>query len=53
MTEHYLEDYFVGQKFISGRLRVEKERITSFAAESIRNRSTSMKTPHVIRSSRV
>ncbi len=33
MTEHYLEDYSVGQKFISGRLRVEKERITSFAAE--------------------
>jgi len=33
MTEHYLEDYAVGQTFGSGRLRVEAERIKSFAAE--------------------
>ena len=29
----YLEDFAVGQKFGSGRLRVEAERIKSFAAE--------------------
>ncbi len=29
----YLEDFAAGQKFGSGRLRVEKERIKSFAAE--------------------
>lgn len=33
MTERYLEDFAVGQTFGSGRLRVEKERIKSFAAE--------------------
>ena len=33
MTEHYLEDYAVGQKFCSGRLRIDKERIKTFAAE--------------------
>src|SRR5213082_1369967 len=33
MTERYLEDFAVGQTFGSGRLRVEKERIESFAAE--------------------
>lgn len=33
MTERYLEDYAVGQIFGSGRLRVEAERIKSFAAE--------------------
>ena len=33
MTERYLEDYAVGQTFGSGRIRVDKERIKSFAAE--------------------
>jgi acyl dehydratase len=33
MTGHYLEDYAVGQTYRSGRLRVEAERIKSFAAE--------------------
>ena len=33
MTERYLEDFAVGQTFGSGRLRVDKERIKSFAAE--------------------
>lgn len=29
----YLEDYAVGQKFRSGRVRIDKERIKAFAAE--------------------
>jgi acyl dehydratase len=33
MSERYLEDFAAGQKFRSGRLRVESERIKSFAAE--------------------
>lgn len=33
MTRRYLEDYAVGQVFGSGRLRVDDERIKSFAAE--------------------
>src|SRR6267143_2376218 len=33
MTERYLEDYAVAQTFGSGRLRVDKERIKTFAAE--------------------
>jgi acyl dehydratase len=33
MGERYLEDFAPGQKFGSGRLRVEAERIKSFAAE--------------------
>lgn len=33
MTVLYLEDFTAGQKFGSGRLRIEKERIKSFAAE--------------------
>jgi acyl dehydratase len=33
MSERYLEDYAVGQKFGSGRIRVEKDRIKAFAAE--------------------
>jgi acyl dehydratase len=33
MNEHYLEDFSVGQKFGSGRLRVDKDRIKTFAAE--------------------
>ena len=33
MTERYLEDFAVGQKFGSGTLRIERERIKSFAAE--------------------
>src|SRR5258708_23228613 len=33
MSGLYLEDFAVGQTFGSGRLRVEKERIKSFAAE--------------------
>ena len=32
-TERYLEDYVVGQKFTSGRIRVDKQRIKAFAAE--------------------
>lgn len=33
MSERFLEDFFVGQTFSSGRARMEKERIQSFAAE--------------------
>jgi acyl dehydratase len=33
MSEQYLEDFVVGQKFGSGQLRLNKERIKSFAAE--------------------
>jgi acyl dehydratase len=33
MTTRYLEDFVAGQKFGSGSLRVEKERLISFAAE--------------------
>lgn len=33
MTDRYLEDFSAGQKFGSGRLRVERDRIKSFAAE--------------------
>jgi len=33
MTTRYLEDYAVGQRFRSGRLRVDKERIKRFGAE--------------------
>ena len=33
MTELYLEDFAVGQTFRSGELRVDAERIKSFAAE--------------------
>jgi acyl dehydratase len=33
MTERYLEDFAVSQTFGSGRLRVDEERIKSFAAE--------------------
>jgi acyl dehydratase len=33
MTGRHLEDFAAGQKFASGRLHVERERITSFAAE--------------------
>ena len=33
MSERYLEDFAVGQKFGSGRLRIDKERIKTFAAE--------------------
>lgn len=33
MTERYLEDYAAGQKFGSGRIHVDKERIKAFAAE--------------------
>lgn len=33
MSERYLEDFAVGQTFGSGRLRVEWERIKTFAAE--------------------
>lgn len=33
MSVLYLEDFTAGQKFGSGRLRIEKERIKSFAAE--------------------
>ena len=33
MAEHYLDDFAVGQTFGSGRMRVEEDRIKSFAAE--------------------
>jgi acyl dehydratase len=33
MTQRYLEDFAVGQTYGSGRLRVDKERIKTFAAE--------------------
>ena len=33
MAELYLEDFAVGQTFGSDRLRIEEERIRSFAAE--------------------
>lgn len=33
MAERYLEDFAVGQTFGSGRLRIEKGRIKTFAAE--------------------
>ena len=33
MTEHYLEDFAVGQTFGSGRLRIDREQIKAFAAE--------------------
>src|SRR5512147_3186036 len=33
MVEHYLEDFAVGQVYGTRRLRVERERIKSFAAE--------------------
>src|SRR6266849_10336939 len=33
MTEPYLEDFAVGQSFVSGRVRIDKERIKAFAAE--------------------
>jgi acyl dehydratase len=33
MTERYLEDFEPGQTFASGRIRIDAERIKSFAAE--------------------
>src|SRR6476646_1370583 len=33
MTGRYLEDFSVGQTYVSGRLRVEEERIKTFATE--------------------
>jgi len=33
MTARYLEDFAAGQQFVSGRIRVERERIKSFASE--------------------
>jgi acyl dehydratase len=33
MNERYLEDFSIGQKFSSGRIRVDKDRIKTFAAE--------------------
>lgn len=33
MTKRYLEDFAVAQKFGSGRLRIDQERIKTFAAE--------------------
>ena len=33
LGERYLEDFAVGQKFVSGRLLIEAERILAFAAE--------------------
>ncbi len=33
MTERYLEDFAAGQTFGSGRMKIDRERIKSFAAE--------------------
>jgi len=33
MSEHYLEDFAIGQTFSSGRIRIDKERAKAFAAE--------------------
>jgi acyl dehydratase len=33
MAEHYLDDFAVGQTFGSGRMRIDEDRIKSFAAE--------------------
>jgi acyl dehydratase len=33
MTDHYLEDFTVGQTFGSGRLRIDRKQIETFAAE--------------------
>jgi acyl dehydratase len=33
MKQQYLEDFAVGQTFLSWRLRMDKERIKTFAAE--------------------
>ena len=33
MTERYLEAFEAGQKFRSGRIRIDADRIKSFAAE--------------------
>ena len=33
MTEQYLEDFTVGQTFVSGRLRIDEEQIRRFASE--------------------
>jgi len=33
MSDRYLEDFVVGQTFVSGRLRVTKEEIKAFAAD--------------------
>ena len=33
LSEHYLEDFAVGQTFGSGRLRLDRERALAFAAE--------------------
>ena len=33
MTERYLEDFTVGQTFVSGRLRIDEEQIKRFASE--------------------
>jgi len=33
MSDRYIEDFFVGQSFSSGRLRVSGEQITAFAAQ--------------------
>jgi len=33
MTQHYLEDFAVGQIYRTGRLRIEAERIKAFASE--------------------
>ncbi|MGH8746037.1 MAG: hypothetical protein ACREUK_06055 [Burkholderiales bacterium] len=38
MTERYLEDFAAGQKFGSGRLRVEREHIKSRTVSRSRSR---------------
>jgi len=53
MSGRYLEDFAVGQTYGSGRLRVDEERIKSFAPSSIRSPFIWMPMPHEHRSSAV
>jgi hypothetical protein len=52
MARLYLEDFVVGQKYGTQRLRVDAEAIKAFAAAFDRSRSTSMTTRLGPRSSR-
>ena len=45
MTGRYLEEFAPGQKFASGQLKVDRERIKSFAAEFDPQPFTSTKRP--------
>src|SRR5438128_5982535 len=44
MRERYLEDYAVGQSFDSGRLRIDKERITSHSIRPAGSGYTTLET---------